>query len=75
LATAESMRAAAEKAPTGESFGQKLTQAIKAKLRSRSRHSKTATNDGEKSFGQMLTRAVKARAASRSRSYLRRQSA
>ena len=58
LATAKALLAAAEKAPSPESFGDKLKKAVTNKLASRSRSPVVAESAPEESFGEQIKKAV-----------------
>ena len=67
-ASARELDAAAKNVPgKREVFGQKLTQAAKAKLRSRSRHTVAAASDEAESFGEKLKKAVQKKLGQRAR--------
>ena len=58
LASAQALRAAAEKAPARDSFSDQLKKAVTNKLASRSRSSVFAEGEPEESFGEQIKKAV-----------------
>ena len=53
------LSAAAEKAPSSHSFGQRITQAVKAKIAEQPTRHAVAADAPDESFGEKLKKAVK----------------
>jgi hypothetical protein len=68
-ASAKELQHSAKKVAAGnsQSFGSKISEAVKRKLRSRNPAFATNANANEESFGEKITRAVKAKMNDRSR--------